>query len=93
VLASSEDAGHLAKAAAAEGASALGMAGGDGSLGRVAAVALEHDLPFVPVPFGTRNHFARNLGLSPSTIRPARSRHSQGRSVASTSGSSRAWPS
>lgn len=64
MLASSEDAGHLAKAAAAEGASALGMAGGDGSLGRVAAVALEHDLPFVPVPFGTRNHFARNLGLA-----------------------------
>jgi diacylglycerol kinase family enzyme len=41
----------------------LGVAGGDGSLGSVAAVALERDLPFVCVPFGTRNHFARDLGL------------------------------
>lgn len=39
------------------------MAGGDGSLGAVAGVALECDLPFVCIPFGTRNHFARDLGL------------------------------
>ncbi len=41
----------------------LGMAGGDGSLAAVAAVAIERDLPFVCVPFGTRNHFARDIGL------------------------------
>jgi diacylglycerol kinase family enzyme len=41
----------------------VGVAGGDGSLGSVAAVALERGLPFVCVPFGTRNHFARDLGL------------------------------
>jgi diacylglycerol kinase family enzyme len=45
------------------GATALGMAGGDGSLGAVAAVALERDVPFVCIPFGTRNHFARDLGI------------------------------
>ena len=39
------------------------MAGGDGSLAAVAAVAVERDLPFVVVPFGTRNHFARDVGL------------------------------
>lgn len=39
------------------------MAGGDGSLAAVVQVALERDLPFVTVPFGTRNHFARDLGL------------------------------
>jgi diacylglycerol kinase family enzyme len=39
------------------------MAGGDGSLAAVAEVALERDLPFVVLPFGTRNHFARDLGL------------------------------
>jgi diacylglycerol kinase family enzyme len=39
------------------------MAGGDGSLGAVASVALERDVPFVCVPFGTRNHFARDAGL------------------------------
>jgi diacylglycerol kinase family enzyme len=44
-------------------AEALGVAGGDGSLAPVAAVAVERDLPFVCVPFGTRNHFARDLGL------------------------------
>ena len=44
-------------------ADALGMAGGDGSLAAVAAAAVERDLPFAVVPFGTRNHFARDLGL------------------------------
>ena len=44
---------------------ALGVAGGDGSLGAVAQVAIERDLPFVCVPFGTRNHFARDAGLDP----------------------------
>jgi diacylglycerol kinase family enzyme len=41
----------------------LGVAGGDGSLAAVAQVAIDRDLPFVVVPFGTRNHFARDLGL------------------------------
>jgi diacylglycerol kinase family enzyme len=50
-------------AAAAGDADTLGVAGGDGSLAAVAEVALERDLPFVCIPFGTRNHFARDLGL------------------------------
>jgi diacylglycerol kinase family enzyme len=41
----------------------LGVAGGDGSLAPVAEIALERDLPFVCIPYGTRNHFARDLGL------------------------------
>src|SRR4051812_27269648 len=41
----------------------LGMAGGDGSLAAVADVCIERDLPFVCIPFGTRNHFARDVGL------------------------------
>ena len=41
----------------------LGMAGGDGSLAAVADVAIEREVPFVVVPFGTFNHFARDLGL------------------------------
>jgi hypothetical protein len=48
------------------GADALAVAGGDGSLATVAAAAIEHDLPFVCVPAGTRNHFARDLGLDPA---------------------------
>ena len=41
----------------------IGVAGGDGSLAPVAEVAVQRDLPFVCVPFGTRNHFARDVGL------------------------------
>ncbi|HBJ72181.1 MAG TPA: diacylglycerol kinase, partial [Actinobacteria bacterium] len=47
----------------ADGADCLGMAGGDGSQALVAAVAVEAGLPFVCIPAGTRNHFARDLGL------------------------------
>jgi diacylglycerol kinase family enzyme len=60
VLRQGEDPGDAARAADAE---ILGMAGGDGSLGAVAAAALETGAAFVCVPFGTRNHFARDLGL------------------------------
>jgi diacylglycerol kinase family enzyme len=60
VLRDGDDATAIARDAAAD---ALGIAGGDGSLAAIAAVALERDLPFVCVPFGTRNHFARDLGL------------------------------
>ena len=60
VLQPGEDATMVARRAHAE---ALGCAGGDGTVAAVAAVAVERDLPFVCVPFGTRNHFARDLGL------------------------------
>jgi diacylglycerol kinase family enzyme len=60
LLRDGEDPGEVARAA---DAAILGMAGGDGSLAGVAAAALDRDLPFVCVPFGTRNHFARDLGL------------------------------
>jgi diacylglycerol kinase family enzyme len=53
----------LARVAVADGADVLGVAGGDGSLAAVATVAIEAGLPFVCVPAGTRNHFARDLGL------------------------------
>jgi diacylglycerol kinase family enzyme len=57
------DGDDLVELARAADAAVLGMAGGDGSLGAVAAVAIERGLPFVCVPFGTRNHFARDAGL------------------------------
>jgi diacylglycerol kinase family enzyme len=55
-----EEPAAIAREAPAE---PLGMAGGDGSLAPVVQIAIERDLPFVCVPFGTRNHFARDLGL------------------------------
>src|SRR5919199_3270110 len=60
VLGAGEEAGRVVREA---DATALGVAGGDGSLAAVAEVALERDLPFVCIPFGTRNHFARDIGL------------------------------
>jgi Diacylglycerol kinase catalytic domain len=63
VLAPGEDLAALVQAAVADGADALGMAGGDGSLAVVAAAAARHDLPFACVPAGTRNHFALDVGV------------------------------
>jgi diacylglycerol kinase family enzyme len=60
LLGEDEDLVEIARSAPA---GPLGMAGGDGSLALVADVALERDLAFVAIPFGTRNHFARDLGL------------------------------
>ncbi len=65
-----DDLEQLARDAVARGADCLGMAGGDGSQALVASVAAEHDLPFVCISAGTRNHFALDLGLDradPST--------------------------
>lgn len=62
-LTSGQNLAELAQAAVASGADALGMAGGDGSLSVVAAVAATHGLPFICVPAGTRNHFAADLGV------------------------------
>ncbi|MBA3374273.1 MAG: hypothetical protein H0U00_00380 [Actinobacteria bacterium] len=60
VLEEDDDLAELARQA---GEGVLGMAGGDGSLGAVAQVAIERDLPFVCIPWGTRNHFALDVGL------------------------------
>jgi diacylglycerol kinase family enzyme len=63
VLSEGDDSAALSEDAADRGARALGIAGGDGSLGPVASVAVDRKVPFVCVPYGTRNHFARDLGL------------------------------
>jgi undecaprenyl-diphosphatase len=48
---------------AGDGAKALGIAGGDGSVNTAAGVALEHHTPLMVIPAGTLNHLARDLGL------------------------------
>src|SRR5947207_8797643 len=63
VLRPGEDAAVRAREAQAD---VLGAAGGDGTTAAVAGAALERGLPFVCVPLGTRNHFARDLGLDRS---------------------------
>ena len=57
-----DDLQSLARKAAGS-ADVIGMAGGDGSQALVAQVAMEHGLPYVCVPAGTRNHLALDLGL------------------------------
>ncbi|MGA5346995.1 diacylglycerol/lipid kinase family protein [Streptomyces griseoincarnatus] len=57
------DVTELARRAVADGADLLGAAGGDGTQALVAAVAAEHDVPFLVISAGTRNHFALDLGL------------------------------
>jgi diacylglycerol kinase family enzyme len=63
VLGPGDDLAALARDAVARGADVLGMAGGDGSQALVASIAIEHDLPFVCIPAGTRNHLALDLGV------------------------------
>ena len=62
VLQPGDDLRELAERAA-ERAEVIGMAGGDGSQALVAGVAADHDVAFVCIPAGTRNHFALDLGV------------------------------
>jgi diacylglycerol kinase family enzyme len=68
VLERGDDLRALAERAVADGADVIGMAGGDGSQALVADVARQHDVPFVCVPAGTRNHFALDLGLDRADV-------------------------
>ena len=68
VLEPDHDLEALAADAVDRGADALGMAGGDGSMATVAAVACAHDLPFACIPAGTRNHFARDVGVQRADV-------------------------
>ncbi|WP_406730478.1 diacylglycerol/lipid kinase family protein [Streptomyces sp. NBC_01794] len=58
-----QDVAELARRAVQDGADLLGVAGGDGTQALVARVAAEHDIPFMVISAGTRNHFAMDLGL------------------------------
>jgi diacylglycerol kinase family enzyme len=60
ILGEEDDPIALARAADVD---VLGAAGGDGTVASIASMAVERGLPFVVVPYGTRNHFARDLGL------------------------------
>jgi diacylglycerol kinase family enzyme len=57
------DVGQLARAAVADGADLLGVAGGDGTQALVAGIAAEHGIPLLVISAGTRNHVALDLGL------------------------------
>ena len=67
-LKAGDDLEALVRAAVAGGADALGVAGGDGSLTPAATIAADGGLPFVCIPAGTRNHFARDVGVAPDDL-------------------------
>jgi undecaprenyl-diphosphatase len=64
------------RAAIADGAAFIGMAGGDGTIRSGAEPLLGSDVPLLAVPAGTRNHFARQLGIVdlPAAVRAAAGR-------------------
>jgi diacylglycerol kinase family enzyme len=63
-----DDLRTIAMAAVTAGADAIGVAGGDGSQAVVAEIASAHDIPYVCVPAGTRNHFANDLGIDRADV-------------------------
>ena len=58
-----DDLEATAKMAVEDGPAFVAMAGGDGSIRCVASLLAGTDTPLIPVPTGTRNHFARELGI------------------------------
>jgi diacylglycerol kinase family enzyme len=68
VLGPGDDLRELAERAVAQGADAVGMAGGDGSQAVAASVAAGSGVAYVCVPAGTRNHFALDLGLDRNDV-------------------------
>ncbi len=64
-IAEGEDIEATMEAAATRpGTVALGVWGGDGTVGTAAAAAVDHSLPLLVLPGGTLNHFARDVGTS-----------------------------
>jgi diacylglycerol kinase family enzyme len=51
------------QAAVDAGVDFVGIAGGDGTIRGAAAVLAGTDVPLLPVPEGTRNHFAHDVGI------------------------------
>jgi diacylglycerol kinase family enzyme len=74
-----DDLATLVRDAVANGADAVGVAGGDGTQAIVAALAAEQGLPYVCVPAGTRNHFALDLGVDRDDVVGALDAFTKGR--------------
>lgn len=58
-----EQLAEAVRKAVAEGASFIGAAGGDGTIRLVAGQLAGTDVPLLPIPAGTRNHFAKDVGV------------------------------
>ena len=63
VVCEGDELGDLARAAIDRSPDFIAVAGGDGSIRSVASLLAGTGIPLIPVPTGTRNHFARELGI------------------------------
>jgi diacylglycerol kinase family enzyme len=51
-----------------EPADLIAVAGGDGTVGRIAKRLIGRDIPVAPLPFGTANNISKTLGLTDLTL-------------------------
>ena len=58
-----DDLADAVAAAVADRADFVGVAGGDGTIRTAATVLAGTSVPLLPIPGGTRNHFARTMGI------------------------------
>ncbi|MFF5792994.1 bifunctional phosphatase PAP2/diacylglycerol kinase family protein [Paeniglutamicibacter sp. NPDC012692] len=77
-------AAEIQEAAVRPGTRALGVWGGDGTVGTAAAAAVGQSLPLLVLPGGTLNHFARDAGVA--TLADAAAATSAGSAVSSDLG-------
>ena len=63
IIAHGDDVPALVRRAVEEGAELVAAAGGDGTLNSVASGLVGTDTPLGIIPFGTLNHFARDVGV------------------------------
>lgn len=68
---SAEELESLTRRAIAKGVDFIAMAGGDGSIRCVASLLAGTGIALIPVPTGTRNHFARELGIETVAVASA----------------------
>jgi undecaprenyl-diphosphatase len=78
-------AAEVAATAGRPGTRALGVWGGDGTVGSAAGTAVEQSLPLLVLPGGTLNHFARDAGIT--SVETAALAASQGEAVHADLGS------
>lgn len=58
-----ENLGEIIKSMIRRGVQVVGVAGGDGTINSVASALVGTKVPLVVIPFGTLNHFARDIGV------------------------------
>lgn len=64
-----DDLKKVVQTAIKNGAQVIGAAGGDGTINAVASQLVGTETPLVVIPFGTLNHFARDLNIQSDPIK------------------------